>query len=283
MHAPGDVTARIKLPEGRGEFDIALDPSNLNENYYLEHFKQNLYYEPEVVHVMARVVKPGDYCIDVGAHIGFFTLLLSRLVGETGHVLAFEPGTNNLPKLKHNIAINKISNVELIEFAAWNEFAQVLFYINADSSGGNALWDPGEYPGNDLSARVVQSYAVKALCVDEFAFPSKLIKIDVEGAEQCVLEGLRFALSNATPSFIIVEIGPFGLARLGCSTESMRSYMRSFGYDLFLIHGNGSLPTLVPPKTEITHQMIEGLSVVMNVLFSTIEAVGEYWRKVPYE
>ena len=55
---------------------------------------------------MSRVVKPGDYCVDVGAHIGYFTLLLSRLVGETGYVLAFEPGTNNLPKLKRNLELN---------------------------------------------------------------------------------------------------------------------------------------------------------------------------------
>ena len=62
----------------------------------------------------------------------------------------------------------------------------------------------------------------------------------------------------------------------------MRAYMSSFGYDLFLIHGNGALPTLVPPKTEISHQMMEGLPVVMNVLFSTVEAVGEYWPRAPY-
>src|SRR5580700_7501265 len=62
--------------------------------------------EPEVCNLMVRVSRPGDYVIDGGANIGFFTVLLSKLVGLDGHVLAFEPGQNNFFKLQENVKLN---------------------------------------------------------------------------------------------------------------------------------------------------------------------------------
>lgn len=268
----------VKVQVGEGVFDIALDPDNVNESFYLEFFKRNCFYEPETVALMHRVVRPGDKCIDAGAHIGFFTLVLSRLVGSNGDVLAFEPGRNNLPKLKHNLAINNVSNVRLIEQPAWDRPERIKFYLNSDSSGGNAVWDPGNYPWNEKSRARPECYEVDAVRIDQFSAAStKLAKIDVEGAEHRAILGMGIRL----PKFIIMEIGPFGFEQLGTSTNHIRTYLKERGYDVFILHPFGGLPALVPDKTELTHEINEGQHVVMNVLFSTLDAVAEYWPRAP--
>ncbi len=270
----------LSFLNGAITFDIALDPDNLNESFMLEHFKHGFCYETDAADVMLRVVKAGDFCIDVGANIGYFTLLLSRLVGETGHVLAFEPGTNNLPQLKHNMAINKVANVTLIEKPAWNKREMLRFYLDADSSGSNAVWDPGKWPYNKKSQQHPESYEIEAVPIDDYAkLKAKLVKIDTEGAEQRILEGMESVLRHDKPPYIIAEFNPFGLNELGCSQASLRNYMLGHGYETFFIHGDGSLPSLVPKNTEITHQ--NGI-VVLNAMFSTLEAVGEAWPRAPH-
>ena len=70
-------------------------------------------YEPEQRKLFSRLVKPSQICYDFGAHAGFYTLLASRLVGEKGRVLAFEPNTLNLAYLRRHLELNRISNVPL--------------------------------------------------------------------------------------------------------------------------------------------------------------------------
>ena len=275
-----EVSMHVCVPGARGEFDIILDQDDFNERFFLEHFTNNVDYEGEVVGVMLRVIRTGDYCVDVGANIGFYTLLMSRLVGDGGEVLAFEPATNNLPKLRRNIEVNKIANVQLIEQPAWSCTTTMQFHINANSSGSSCLWDPGNFPSNALAREKPENYTVETTTIDDHAKRAiRVVKIDTEGAEQRVLEGMGLVLATERPPFILSELNPFGLDQLGCSTKSLRAFMRQFGYDLFLIRPDGSLPALVPATTEITY---ENGVVVMNAMFSTLEAVSAAWPRVPY-
>lgn len=266
-------------------FDMDLDPANPSEDWILEHFRNGLCYEQEVAHVMMRTLRPGDFAIDVGANVGFFTLLMSKLVGPTGLILAFEPGDNNLPKLKHNLALNHVDNVKLIEQPLWCREEEIDFYHNADSTGGNCLWDPGLWWENKKSRAEPNVKKVLATLLDAHLLAAngvktRLVKLDTEGAEQKILEGALFLLDYQRPPYIILELNPFGLKQFDNTAETLRAYLRQFGYDCFLIHNDNSLPTLVPPNSEITYQ--DGIAVI-NVLFSTIEAVGEAWPRVPYE
>lgn len=274
-----DVRAQV-LFTGHTAFDILLDSDDYNQNYVLNILQTGFCYEPENVHVMLRALRLGDVCIDVGANVGFFTLLMSGLVGDKGDVIAFEPGTNNLPQLKKNLQLNNASNVLLVEKPAWHKNERITFWLDADSSGSNAVWDPGRFFTNIKSRQNPNTYEVDAVRADTVVTERvRLIKIDTEGAEQRVLEGLAYTLEQYHPPYVLAELNPFGLAELGCSTESMRSYMRAFGYDLFLLDDSGKIPSLIPPQTEITYQ--NGV-VVQNALFSTMDAVSEAWPRVPY-
>jgi FkbM family methyltransferase len=263
----GDTPLQLKMD---------LDEENSNEKTILNFLQSGNFYEPDVSNILVKVLGEGDVVLDIGANVGFFTVLAARLVGPAGHVVAFEPDAANLARLRGNLVLNDIANVTVVEKAATNQEGQVRFFINSDNSGGNALWDPGQFPGNAKSLASPVSLAVAATTLDAECArlrlrAPKLIKIDTEGADQLVLEGARALLARRTTPFVIAELHEFGLAKMGCSQQSLRGLMEGFGYATFALSYGGALPKLVPPATRIEARLF------INLLFSTPERVGEYW------
>jgi protein-L-isoaspartate O-methyltransferase len=94
---------------------LDLDPSYPNEETILKWVGIGEYYEPEVSRAMIQIVEEGDVVVDIGANAGFFTVLLGTLTGPGGRVMSFEPGAANIRRLKNNIALNELANVNLVE------------------------------------------------------------------------------------------------------------------------------------------------------------------------
>lgn len=263
----------------RVEFSMGLDENIQPDAFMLEHFKQGKCYESEIAWTMFRALQPGDIAIDVGANIGFFTAIMSRLVGLTGRVIACEPGDNNLGSLKHTLLFNNITNVSIEQRPIWCRDEEVTFYLNADSRASNALFDPGHWPANEKSRDNPHPINVQAVTLDtlsETVDPQliRVIKIDTEGAEQKVLEGACKLLEIYHPPYVLAELNPHGLYQAGNDAESLREYMRQFGYDMFFIHADDKLPSLVPRATRVKY--VNNM-VVGNALFSTLDDVGKIW------
>jgi FkbM family methyltransferase len=254
---------------------LDLDESRANEKSILDFLKTGSLFEPDVANLLVKVLGEGDVAVDVGANVGFFSVLASILVGPSGRVVAFEPGGENLRRLRANLALNDCNNVIVIEKAVTNQVGEAEFFLNSGDSGGNALWDIGQWPGyleeNGAPLRV----AVPATTLDaeweQLRLPiPKVIKIDAEGADQRVLEGASGLLARE-PRFVITELHPFGLAKMGCSQTSLRGVVESQGYSTFGLANAGTLPRFFPAATVIEHAFI------INLLFSRPEWVGEYW------
>ena len=264
-------------PEGRS-MKLDLDPALPNEQTILGFVTKGRYYEPEISRLLLQVLKEGDTAIDVGANVGFFSILAAAMVGPKGRVVSFEPDPANRARLANNLAVNGFTNVTVIENPATDKAGKVDFFINSDNSGGNALWDPAQFPGNVKSQAEKKVRQVDATTLDaetkrlKLAQP-KLIKVDTEGADQKVLEGARELLAKAAVPFVVSELHEFGLQRMGCSQESFRSYMEGLGYSTFTLYYSGAMPKLVPPGTKIRSRYIP------NILFSTIEQVGRHWTE----
>jgi FkbM family methyltransferase len=255
---------------------LDLDRARANENSIIKFLERGRHYEPDVSLMMCKIVEPGDVVVDIGANAGFFTVLLATLVGPGGRVLSFEPGVNNLDRLKNNISINGLTNVELVEKAANDAPGAIQFFINSDDSGGNALWDVGTFPGNVKSAAAPQAVAIAATTVDDEVqerglAPPKLIKVDTEGAELNVLKGCRALLADQLVPFVIAEYHPFGLAKMGTSPEALRAFMETFGYSTFAMYYDGTMPKLIPPGVELA------LPSIVNLLYSTPAHVARIW------
>jgi FkbM family methyltransferase len=263
------------------QMKLDLDPTRPNERTVLEFLNTGASFEPDVANVFVRVLREGDVAVDVGANMGFLTVLAAMLVGPLGHVVAFEPDAENLARLRANLALNNCTNVTTLEKAVTNQVGEVEFFINSDNSGGNALWDPAQYPGNVKSLATPKRITVPATTLDaeweQLQLPvPKVIKIDTEGAEQQVLEGMVGLLARQ-PRFVIAELHEFALRKMGSTQESLRGVIESLGYSTFGLSRSGALPRLFPAATRIE------TAYIINLLFSKPDWVGEYWPTAVFD
>jgi len=235
---------------------MTYDADNPCDNDLLSEFKSLGICEPEVVCAMERIVREGDTVIDGGANIGFFTVYLAHLVGPAGKVIAIEPGQNNIWKLEENVRINKLRNVEVVPKPLWRDHSVVTLYMRHEG-GRNSLWPDEGYRGN---------VPIEACTLADFP-PARLIKLDIEGCEAEALDGL----GDASCPFVISEMNEQALKYMGSGQMDLRGcYPQTF-----LLQQNGNLPMLLPDETKIVTERQN-----VNILLSTIEAVGEVWKEV---
>lgn len=226
------------------------------------------WYEPEIYHAIKRFLRPGDVAVDVGANVGYFTCLMASIVGREGSVFSFEPGPGNLEKLRRNIEINAFNNVTVIPKPAWSFERDTFFYLSADDSSGNALWDPALWPENVKTQAFSERIKTKTTMVSKYAPHSlRLIKVDAEGAEEEILKGVDLSYMPV----VIAEINPFGMQQMGSSPEKLREYMYKWRYEMFFLDQEGKLPKLIPRDTRLLQYHI------INVLFATVRQVGMAW------
>lgn len=166
-------------------------------------------------------VKEGSVVFDLGANVGFYTLLASVLVGERGKVVAFEPVPRNLFYLKSHLRMNRVTNVTVVEAAVWDADGECLFDTGPNNSMGRV-----SRTGN---LRVRVTTIDRLVSNGELPLPTHM-KIDVEGAELNVLHGSISALMANGPTIFLATHGK-DLRRQCCDV------LRSLGYSLKSISG----------------------------------------------
>ena len=190
-------------------------------------------YEPAITDVFKSLLKQGDNVIDVGASIGYFSLLAGSIVGSTGNVFAFEPNVNNMNVLKHNIKLNKFHWITPIQKALGNYRGKGIFH----TSGNN--WD-----GSFIKTKEhKESTLVEVDKLDSMNISKniKLLKIDTDGYDIEVLRGAeRLILNNHVKAFI-TEVYPDGLKALGSSVELFWKYIKSLGMDNIYVIDNDKI------------------------------------------
>ena len=192
-------------------------------------------YEPEVATVLSRHVKPGMAVVDIGANIGYLTMLLASLVTPSGRVMAVEPNPENTKLLEASRRVNGFDHVLVIQAAAGRQTA--LLALNVSYSNGMT----GELP-SDLDAifasRPVPCFALDAILPKDR--PINLIKIDAEGAELNALIGLSETIDRDRP-VIVSEFSPGTLPGIShCSGPDYLRYLIATGYRIGVIEADGS-------------------------------------------
>ncbi|MDE2099023.1 MAG: FkbM family methyltransferase [Patescibacteria group bacterium] len=261
-------------------FKLELDPDDPYDAFMIYHFQNNLMFEVELVWVMLRTLLKGDIAIDIGANHGLFTIIMSQLVGSLGLVVACEPASTNLPLLGRHLEINKVDNVQIVKNPIWCQNEEVTFWLNSDCRGSNALFDPGNWFNNQKSRDNPQPIKMQAITLDSFDVAKekiKLIKIDTEGAEQKILEGAKDLLEKYHPPYILSELNPHGMAQAGNDDDSLREFMRGYGYEMFFLHSADVLPAYVPSQVKSIHK--DGV-VVSNVMFASMADMAKAWPEM---
>jgi FkbM family methyltransferase len=214
------------------------------------------HYEQSTVDVMRGLVTEGDTVVDGGAHIGFFTLLCSRLVGQTGAVHAFEPSHINRAGLERNVAINGMSNVVVHPLALGAEAGQCTLSYTASADTGLATTRPVQA----VFAESVQVAPLDALSLTRVT----LVKLDLEGGECRALRGMRRLLLEQRPA-VIVEVTDQFLRAAGDSAVELYRFMRSCGYEALVIGDSG-------PESIESEEALARLPDQFNALFRAATA-----------
>jgi FkbM family methyltransferase len=159
-------------------------------------------YEEEFVQALRLHIHPGDACMDVGAHLGYYCLTMARMVGPSGRVISFEPIRENLAVLEENVALNNPANVELVNVALGDR-PGVASLLGSESETITSTPSTRGYavkgPRSSVEVRVD---TLDAFLKREGHRPS-VIKIDVEGAELDVLKGSRETLKTVRPVVLL--------------------------------------------------------------------------------
>lgn len=185
--------------------------------------------ELPVQQVMARHLSAGATFYDVGANVGFLSVIAARLVGPSGLVYAFEPVPDNAMAIRRNATANAFQNVRVIEKALANRVGTADLALAA-YSGGAVLADVASPPDRSGTIRV-ELTSVDALIEHEGLRPPTFVKIDVEGAEVVVLEGMEQTALRYRPTILYelddAEPGPLRRKEADCA-----QWLHSHGYDV---------------------------------------------------
>lgn len=153
-------------------------------------------HESHLQTTIRELLQEGDSFWDIGAHIGFFSLIASRLVGPTGIVHAFEPMNENRDRLRESLALNGITNVNVHSEAIADFVGYAILYAHAAS----LKWSLHERESN-AGGQSVACTTIDALT--QQLGPPSLIKIDAEGAELDVLRGAKHTINNHSPKLVV--------------------------------------------------------------------------------
>ena len=205
-------------------------------------------YEQDEIRFVRGLLKPGDCSIDVGGHIGFFTMQMAAAVGSEGRVYAFEPFDANADLLERSIAENRFDDRVRFQRAAVGAApgtATLTFPVETLNSGGAYLLPDGSAP---LAGNQKKNVPVVALDALEIRRPVRFIKMDVEGAEPQVLRGAARILKDDRP-VILSELHPTQLERAsGITADQFLAQIAGFGYRARrLEHGVIGAPIVHPP------------------------------------
>jgi FkbM family methyltransferase len=166
-------------------------------------------YEPQLQTVIQELVKPGMVAYDIGANIGYISLLFARAVGKNGKVFAFEALPENVERLKTNIALNALSErVTVISAALVDHAGPVDFWIGPSGGMGKAQGSAGR---EQIEYR--QSITVTGISLDAFVYQQgnlapQILKMDIEGGEVLALPGMCRVLAKEHPLILLELHGP---------------------------------------------------------------------------
>lgn len=175
-------------------------------------------------------LQPGDVLFDIGANVGFFTVISARLVGQQGHIYAFEPEAENVAAIRHNVVLNGFGNVTVIDSAVSDKSGQGELLV-AHYSGGSALSTVDTPPPDLKETRVVETVSIDELMDNESLSRPKIVKIDVEGAELTVMKGMVETMRQYRP-IILYEIDDADAAEFERKAQACAEFLSDFGYQI---------------------------------------------------
>ena len=243
---PNDKLYKIYKVPNHGKFCL----EKVSKDWIKNILKRGIVWEKHIVSSILQYTRKGSTAVDVGAHIGTHTLFLSKAVGEKGQVIAFEPQTKIYQELLVNLQLNEIDNVRANMTALGPRYGYITMEAPKVSNEGNIGFSQGlGRDGNIVEVRSLDSYNLKNVSI---------IKIDVEGAENMVLNGAKQTIIRNQPVILIEIIGGAHRDDLTAGEKKKMAYTMAFlkdlGYVIPLVKG---YDYVAMPKNSKFHKALQ--------------------------
>jgi len=221
-------------------------------------------YEPATTDLFKELLKPGMVMADVGAHVGYFSLLAAEIVGPSGKVFAFEPEPGNHGLLRKNIEVNSLPNIQAVEKAVSDRSGTTEFFLSELDSGSHSLF-------GKAARGIREKVQVMVTTLDDFfeseGWPNTdLIKIDVEGAELGVLHGMERLIERMPNLNLVIEYCPFLIEATGANPSDLLNRLESKSFQVqFIDDKKGVLPLDAAQLESITARLLKQKTYI-NIL-----------------
>ncbi len=193
-------------------------------------------WEPVETALFRSEIHAGDVVVDVGANVGYFTLIASQLVGDTGQVWAFEPDPDAFDLLRRNVELNGYKNVNLVPKALGAEPGTLKLFRHATNRGDHRVYDPGDgREAVDVEVTTLDKVFTAGTKID-------VIKIDTQGAECAVAAGASKTLERGTDMAVIMEYTPHYIRQMGQDPQQCLRTIEGYGFSFYEIR------EFAPPK-----------------------------------
>ena len=190
-------------------------------------------YEPKNVEAIQKTVKEDDVVYDVGAHVGYFSVLMGDIVGSGGKVIAFEPRGLNLGYLQRHVSVNNCDNIKIVSKAVGDHSGHAKLETRTGSGTGYI---------SDTGDEDVEITSIDELVESGALPPPTFLKIDVEGGEMAVLRGAKSVIKRQRPRMILATHGD-------AIDAECRALLKEWNYDMQDIdHESGTKEMIVTPQ-----------------------------------
>lgn len=195
-------------------------------------------FEPSETRLVERLLRPGMVVVDIGAHVGYYSLLAAKAVGDTGKVFSFEPEPRNFALLQRNIELNGLQNVTAVRKGVSDRTGPMELHVDRVNQGGHSLYQLGEG---------TESIVIDLTSLDDYFADIDLtvdfIKMDIQQAEPLAFKGMGELLKRQKAVRILTEIEPPELRKSGIDPQEFLDNLCKLGFRLFSVDGDDVKPT----------------------------------------
>ncbi|MFZ2170253.1 MAG: FkbM family methyltransferase [Methylococcaceae bacterium] len=231
-----------------GLFDFAIHADN--DQFISGDLERDRIWEAFETEIFCRLCRHGDFILDLGANIGWYTVIASRLIGEEGRVISFEPDKTNLTLLKKNVAMSgDVGAVKLMNIALGDREENAKLFISENNLGDHRLFCDGTLRESiNVQVRTLDSLFAKSV------HKPTIVKSDTQGSEARILRGAANLFKEGWRPILILEFWPFGLVKAGDDPLELWKWLVSLEYSLYEL--SEGYPKLVPLTEDRLHTRI---------------------------
>ncbi len=206
-----------------------------------------------------QYLKPGDVYVDVGANIGYYTLLAAQRVGPKGKVIAYEPDPDNFALLERNLQLNAqqlhgLQQVQLFPFALYDKNIAGKLFLSGENFGDHRVYATDE---SRISREISLVHGGEH--VGQQTQKINFLKVDTQGAEFFVMNGLKqLIMDNREHLHIMLEFCPYGIRHSGAAGHDLVQLLEDIGMQLHIVDHQQAC--LIPAQTRHLSEWVTAMA-----------------------